>query len=122
MAPIGGCPTPLNINQSNSVLNQVGQRLQESFKFSHDIFSIKTALGSEVALYDRMPEHYNFTRDDAKELYTGIFTRLKNLFGPSLSYYWFWTPESWNWYHRNTTNDDCVDGLDDINVSERSER
>ncbi len=29
--------------------------------------------------------------------YEGIFTRLTNLLGNNLTYYWLWTPEGWEW-------------------------
>ena len=33
----------------------------------------------------------------SQELYEGALTRLTRLLGPTLDYYWVWTPEGWEW-------------------------
>ena len=112
--PEGQCPVPKSTPHSTNFLNSVGSLLKSAFTYAHSISQLTTAIGSEVSLSDRAPPDFNFTKENAKEVYLGTFTRLKDLLGSHLSYYWFWTPESWAWEHYDYDFQDVADGLKDV--------
>ena len=54
------------------------------------------------------------TPQDATPFYEGIFTRLEELLGDTLTYYWGWTPEGWEWSRVAITNPLIVNAVNDV--------
>jgi hypothetical protein len=50
---------------------------------------------------------------DAFDFYVGIFTRLTALLGDTLTYYWSWTPEGWEWDNVDINNPLIQDAVHD---------
>jgi hypothetical protein len=50
---------------------------------------------------------------NATAFYEGIFTRLVNLLGSNLTFYWGWTPEGWEWSDVNISNPLIQDAVQD---------
>ena len=51
---------------------------------------------------------------DATPYYEGIFTRLEELLGDTLTYYWGWTPEGWEWSRVAISNPLIQDAVRDV--------
>ncbi len=98
----GMLPEPANAAQSNELFNRAGAMFREVFALARQV-GVKTALGTETpliiprAVQERLKQLGKDPRDPevVRELYTGIFRRIKNTH--PLDYYWLWTPESWTW-------------------------
>lgn len=84
----------------NRMFNRYGELLAETFTYAGSL-SVKTCIGTEAPLTipKALKEYLNIEgeadRETVKELYEGIFERIKRLH--PLDYYWMWTPEDWTW-------------------------
>ncbi len=99
---VGLMPEPTATGQSDELFNRAGAMFREVFTLAQRI-GVKTALGTETPLMiprlvqDRLRQLGKDPGDPkvVRELYEGIFRRIKNTH--PLDYYWLWTPESWTW-------------------------
>lgn len=100
----GFCPTPKKLEDQNELFNRVGKQFREAFGWAR-LMGVKTALGTEAPLKTFIPEEVRKRlaakgKDPAspgviKDLYRGIFERIKR--AHPLDFYWLWTPEDWTW-------------------------
>jgi hypothetical protein len=98
----GFMPEPKTPEGSNEVFNRTAAMLRDAFAFARNL-GIKTCVGTEMpltipALVKERLRQKSLNPDDpavVKEVYKGIFTRLKNAYPPD--YYWLWTDENWTW-------------------------
>jgi hypothetical protein len=98
----GMIPEPKTLEDSNEVFNRTGALLRDAFDFGRAL-GIKTCVGTETPLTvpewvkKRLRELGKNPADPKtmKEVYKGLFTRVKNSY--PLDYYWLWTDENWTW-------------------------
>lgn len=98
----GMIPEPKTMEDSNALFNRTGALLQDAFEFGRAL-GIKTCVGTEMPLTipewvkKRLREQGKNPQDAAtvKELYKGLFSRIKQAY--PLDYYWLWTDETWTW-------------------------
>jgi hypothetical protein len=98
----GMIPEPKTLEDSNALSNRTGTMLKEAFTLARAL-GVKTCIGTEMPL--TVPEQVKkrlreLGQDPSspgavKELYRGIFTRIRNTH--PLDYYWLWTDENWTW-------------------------
>ena len=99
---LGFVPEPKTPEDSNEVFNRTAAMLREAFTFARNL-GIKTCVGTEMpltipALVKERLRKQGLNPEDPgiiKEVYKGLFTRLKNAY--PLDYYWLWTDENWTW-------------------------
>jgi len=88
--------------QSNELFNRVGKQMGDVFSHARHL-GVKTCVGTHTplpipaAVSARLKELGKNPSDPTvkKELYAGIFKRLK--IAMPADYYWLWTPEHWTW-------------------------
>jgi len=98
----GMIPEPKTIADSVELFNRTGASLRDAFEFGRAL-GIKTCVGTETPLTipEWVKKHLQESgknpqdRATVKELYKGLFTRIKQTY--PLDYYWLWTDESWTW-------------------------
>jgi len=98
----GMFPEPKTAEESNLVFDRTAAMLREAFTLARSL-GVKTCVGTEMPLTipalvrQRLQEKGLDPQDPAvvKEVYKGLFDRLKKAF--PLDYYWLWTDESWTW-------------------------
>ena len=74
--------------------------------------NVQSCLGTETPLSKPIytEKNQNYTTQD---YYEGMFTRLMKRI-PSLSWYWIWTPEGWEWSKVNSSNPVFTNAIDDL--------
>lgn len=95
-------PWPSSIEDNIAVFNNTGSLLEDVFGFARSL-GIKTCIGTETPLTipKAVKERIKSQGKDpnapgiVKELYEGMFTRIKKRH--PLDYYWLWTNEGWTW-------------------------
>jgi hypothetical protein len=98
----GHCPQPVTRNDCNEVFNRTGAMFREAFSFARAL-GVKTCVGTETPLTipRRVREELQSAGEDpsdprvVQEVYEGTFRRIMQ--AHPLDYYWFWTPEGWEW-------------------------
>jgi hypothetical protein len=98
----GAIPEPKTPEESNAVFDRTAAMLRDAFTLARSL-GVKTCVGTEMPLTipelvkKRLQEKGLDPQDPAviKEVYKGLFTRLKQAY--SLDYYWLWTDENWTW-------------------------
>ncbi len=98
----GHFPSPQEPEDCNEVFERTGLMLGEAFRHAQSR-NIDTCVGTEIPLTipERVRENLKAAgkdpdaTDTIKELYKGIFKRIKQTY--PLDYYWLWTPEGWTW-------------------------
>jgi hypothetical protein len=98
----GLMPEPKSPEQCNKLFNDTADMLKEVFTYAHSL-GIKTCVGTETPLVVPLMVRGRLTDlgkdqnypDKVKEIYKGIFKRIKRAY--PLDYYWLWTPEGWTW-------------------------
>jgi len=120
------CPQPTIPEECNLLFNRTGEMLNNVFSYAHRL-GIKTCVGTEIPL--TVPETIRkpiktegkkiSDSDVIKELYEGIFTRIKRAY--SIDYYWLWTPENWTWKGASETeiSSTCKDLLAAVTAKEK---
>jgi len=96
------------------IFNSMGKILNNTFSWAKDL-GISSCLGTEIALTipnqvkDRIRSQGKdpASREARKEVYKGIFSRIKATH--PLDYYWFWTPEGWTWEGENKIQVEAVE-------------
>jgi hypothetical protein len=81
------------------IFNASGQMFNEAFSQAKAL-GIKICIGTETPLIipKDVRERHNIkveTDEQIKELYRGMFSRIKKTY--PIDYYWLWTPEDWTW-------------------------
>jgi len=98
----GFVPEPKTPEDSNAVFDRTAAMLRDAFTFARNL-GVKTCVGTEMPLTipalvkERLKEKGLDPQDPilVKEVYKGLFTRLKHAY--PLDYYWLWTDENWTW-------------------------
>jgi hypothetical protein len=98
----GMVPEPKTPEESNAVFNHTAAMLRDAFTLARSL-GVKTCVGTEMPLTipelvkKRLQERGLDPQNPAvvKEVYKGLFTRLKQAY--PLDYYWLWTDENWTW-------------------------
>jgi hypothetical protein len=118
----GFWPTPRKPEDRNELFNRVGRQFNEAFGFARRL-GVKTALGTEAPLKNFVPEEIagrlrakgKNPSDPAvlRDLYQGIFERIKRTH--PLDYYWIWTPEDWTWNGNSLS--EMKQTVEDVNIA-----
>eukprot|EP00942_MAST-04A_sp_MAST-4A-sp1_P013572 g13572.t1 len=108
------CPYPKNMLEQNNFFERVSDMLEEAFHFGTKL-NVQSCLGTETPLSkpiytEKNEKNQNYTTQD---YYEGMFTRLMKRI-PSLSWYWIWTPEGWEWSKVNSSNPVFTNAIDDL--------
>ncbi len=98
----GLCPEPVSPEDSNEAFNRAGAVFRDAFSFARRL-GIKLCVGTETPLTvpelvrGRVTEAGDNPSDPdvVKDLYRGIFERIRLAY--PVDYYWFWTWEGWTW-------------------------
>ena len=98
----GMMPEPNTPEQCNKLFNDTADMLKEVFTYAHSL-GVKTCVGTETPLVVPLMVRGRLTDlgkdqnypDKVKEIYKGIFERIKRAY--PVDYYWLWTPEGWTW-------------------------
>lgn len=102
----GQCPRPSTPHGDNLVFDRAGEMLRNAFSYARSTFEVKTCVGTELPLYK--PDKSVSTA----EYYQGIFGRIMNTY--EIDYYWFWTPEFWEWNKVNMSDPVVQDSVTDL--------
>jgi len=118
----GFWPTPKRPEDQSELFNRVGRQFHDAFGFAR-LLGVKTCLGTEAPLKKFVPEEIKkrllakgknpADRGVIKELYQGIFERIKR--AHPLDYYWIWTPEDWTWNGNSINEMDQT--IEDVNIA-----
>eukprot|EP00039_Didymoeca_costata_P005338 m.80637 g.80637 ORF g.80637 m.80637 type:complete len:870 (+) comp12773_c0_seq1:73-2682(+) len=98
------CPIPLTSGDGAAVLNDQAAIMANAFIWAKD-HGVKTGLGTETPVPQAkatLTPSGSFTPDSVARtsaIYEGIFKHLNSTLGNTLNYYWFWTPEGYEWSH-----------------------
>eukprot|EP00759_Apiculatamorpha_spiralis_P024561 PhF_6_TR27924/c0_g1_i3/m.41085 len=92
------CPSPQTPADEITLFNEVGNFFKPVFSFAKKL-GVQTIMGIETPLTP--PSYENGTQQD---FYEGVFTRLNALYNDTLTYFWIWTPEGWEWNQVNITD------------------
>ena len=103
------CPFPKTEEASNAFFERVSNMLEQSFKFGKQ-FGVESCLGTETPLSKPLQAGKQLSSLD---YYKGIFTRLMKRI-PSLSWYWIWTPEGWEWTKVKSDDPVFTDAVKDL--------
>jgi hypothetical protein len=101
----GGLPeTP---SQNNALFNCVARMYNRTFHYGRSTLGMKIAIGTEIPLAKPPldPSKPNASRPATERYYEAMFRRIEA--SHPLDYYWFWTPEGWEW-SRTTLNSSLV--------------
>jgi len=95
----GISPWPHTTAENIRIFNESGKLFSSAFKFAH-FLGVKVCIGTETPLVipEEIRKKHNykpFFEPEIKDLYKGIFTRIRRLY--PVDYYWLWTPEDWTW-------------------------
>jgi hypothetical protein len=116
----GYMPQPNTPEGSIVVFDRAGAMFRDVFSHARSL-GVKTCVGTETPLVipklvrERLAATGKNPADSTvvAELYTGMFTRIKNSY--PLDYFWFWTPEGWTWEGNSDTQVRAT--LTDINAA-----
>ena len=117
---IGHCPQPVTRDECNEVFNRTGAMFEEAFSFARTL-GVKTCVGTETPLTipRRVKEELRAAGKDpadagvVEEVYEGTFRRIMQ--AHPLDYYWFWTPEGWEW--EGVSDQTVAKTIDDVKLA-----
>ncbi len=98
----GIVPEPKTPEESNAAFDRTAAMLRDAFTLARGL-GVKTCVGTEMPLTIPAPVKRRLQEKGldpqnaavVKEVYKGLFTRLKQAY--PLDYYWLWTDENWTW-------------------------
>lgn len=89
----GGIPDTMA--QSNEIFNLVGGMQGRSFSYGRDTLGMKVAVGTEIPLAKPTWLQPSGSPPTTQEYYEAMFSRIDATY--PIDFYWFWTPEGWEW-------------------------
>ena len=107
------CPFPTTPDSAAQFFDDITDMLEDAFSYAKTI-GVDSCVGTETPL--SAPK-----ANTSYDYYTGMFTRLQKRM-PSLSYYWVWTPEAWEWGNMNSSNPIFTDAIKDLDAAMQAKK
>lgn len=114
----GGIPDTMS--QSNELFNLVGGMQSRSFSYGRDTLGMKVAVGTEIPLAKPTWLQPSGAPPTTQEYYEAMFSRIDATY--PIDYYWFWTPEGWEWSKVQLDAPLVTDAVNDLKAAAAAKR